>query len=861
MAEFTPMMQQYLQTKEEYKDCILFYRLGDFYEMFFEDAELVSKELELTLTGKNCGMEERAPMCGIPYHAVEGYLNKLVANGHKVAICEQVEDPKTAKGLVKRDVVRVITPGTVVDNTVLDETKNNYILSVFSSANGYGIAVCDVTTGEFQTTEFRSVQAAAKILDETARFSPAELVCNSEFLSTPLAKEIEERFHLYLNDIDSRMYEYNTAKDTLLAHFKVKTLESFGLQKKLLAVSASGALMWYLNETQKNDLSHISALKYYTTGDFMLLDVSSRRNLELTETMREKNKKGSLLSVLDKTQTAMGARLLRKWVEQPLLSKEEINQRLDGVEELFQDLFLREEIKEILHSMYDFERIMSRVVYQNANARDLAALKNSVENLPLLKKILSRCKSPYLSTLHDRLDTLENIHALIAQSIVEDPPFSVREGGMIRDGYSEELDQLRDIVSGGKGTLARIEAEEREKTGIKTLRVGYNRVFGYYIEVSKGQTAQVPETYIRKQTLTTGERYITPELKELERTILTAKDRITALEYELFSQVRQHLADQSARIQRTARAVAALDVLTNFAALAARQNYCRPEIDLSGELHITDGRHPVVEQVLKDALFVPNDTALDCGANRVAILTGPNMAGKSTYMRQVALIVLMAQMGCFVPARAARIGVVDRIFTRIGASDDLASGQSTFMVEMTEVAEILKHATSHSLLILDEIGRGTSTFDGMAIARAVLEYAADKKRIGAKTLFATHYHELTDIEQEIEGVRNYNIAVRKRGADIVFLRKIVPGAADDSYGVEVARLAGLPDKVVSRARELLRALESGAPVRTVRVAADDQISITSMENDALRRKLESLAIETMTPIEAMNALFELKKML
>lgn len=542
MAKITPMMQQYFEIKEQYKHCLLFFRLGDFYEMFFEDAVIASKELEITLTGKDWGQEERAPMCGVPFHSADGYIARLVERGYKVAICEQVEDPKTAKGLVKRDVVRVITPGTVVDNTVLDETKNNYILSVFSSANGYGIAVCDVTTGEFQTTEFRSVQAAAKILDETARFSPAELVCNSEFLSTPLAKEIEERFHLYLNDIDSRMYEYNTAKDTLLAHFKVKTLESFGLQKKLLAVSASGALMWYLNETQKNDLSHISALKYYTTGDFMLLDVSSRRNLELTETMREKNKKGSLLSVLDKTQTAMGARLLRKWVEQPLLSKEEINQRLDGVEELFQDLFLREEIKEILHSMYDFERIMSRVVYQNANARDLAALKNSVENLPLLKKILSRCKSPYLSTLHDRLDTLENIHALIAQSIVEDPPFSVREGGMIREGFNEELDTYTKAKENGTTWIHQLEEEEREKTGIKNLKVRYNKVFGYYIEVTKSNLELVPEGYIRKQTLANAERFITPELKELEELILGAEDKITTLEYDMFCEIRNAVA-------------------------------------------------------------------------------------------------------------------------------------------------------------------------------------------------------------------------------------------------------------------------------------------------------------------------------
>ena len=589
MAKITPMMQQYFEIKEQYKHCLLFFRLGDFYEMFFEDAVIASKELEITLTGKDWGQEERAPMCGVPFHSADGYIARLVERGYKVAICEQVEDPKAAKGLVKRDVVRVITPGTVVDNTVLDETRNNYILSVFSSANGYGIAVCDVTTGEFQTTEFRSVQAAAKILDETARFSPAELICNSEFLSTPLAKEIEERFRLYLNDIDSRMYEYNTAKDTLLAHFKLKTLESFGLQKKLLAVSASGALMWYLNETQKNDLSHISALKYYTTGDFMLLDVSSRRNLELTETMREKNKKGSLLSVLDKTQTAMGARLLRKWVEQPLLSKEEINQRLDGVEELFRDLFLREEIKEILHSMYDFERIMSRVVYQNANARDLAALKNSVENLPLLKEILSRCKSPYLSELHDKLDTLENIHALIAQSIVEDPPFSVREGGMIREGFNEELDTYIKAKENGTTWIHQLEEEEREKTGIKNLKVRYNKVFGYYIEVTKSNLEMVPESYIRKQTLANAERFITPELKELEELILGAEDKITTLEYDMFCEIRNAVAAEVERIQYCAYIVSVIDCLQSLAEVAQNRNYVKPLVDDGDVIDIKGG--------------------------------------------------------------------------------------------------------------------------------------------------------------------------------------------------------------------------------------------------------------------------------
>ena len=863
MAELTPMMRQYLEIKERHPDCILFFRLGDFYEMFADDAKLASHELDLTLTTRDRGKEksEQVPMCGVPYHSAESYIARLVARGYKVAICEQMEDPALAKGLVKRDITRIVTPGTVIESSMLDESRNNYFACVFGEGGRYGLSFCDISTGAFYATQAEGAEAMERVISELGRFAPAEVLRGGDAAkSEELTRTLQERLSCCADLGADELFDPQETAQLVEKQFG-RPPDELGLTERPEVWRSAGALLRTLCELQKTGLSHVRELEFYVSGRFMELDLSARRNLELTETMRAGEKRGSLLWVLDHTKTAMGSRMLRSWLEKPLLSPKRINARLDAVEELTKNSIGRDELVHMLQDVSDYERVTARIVTGAANCRDLVSLGNGCEPLPELRAAIGGLHASLFGVLLDELDDLSDLRDEIRNAIVDEPPFSVREGGMIRDGYSEELDQLRDIVSGGKGTLARIEAEEREKTGIKTLRVGYNRVFGYYIEVSKGQTAQVPETYIRKQTLTTGERYITPELKELERTILTAKDRITALEYELFSQVRQHLADQSARIQRTARAVAALDVLTNFAALAARQNYCRPEIDLSGELHITDGRHPVVEQVLKDALFVPNDTALDCGANRVAILTGPNMAGKSTYMRQVALIVLMAQMGCFVPARTARIGVVDRIFTRIGASDDLASGQSTFMVEMTEVAEILKHATSHSLLILDEIGRGTSTFDGMAIARAVLEYAADKKRIGAKTLFATHYHELTDIEQEIEGVRNYNIAVRKRGADIVFLRKIVPGAADDSYGVEVARLAGLPDKVVSRARELLRALESGAPVRTVRVAADDQISITSMENDALRRKLESLAIETMTPIEAMNALFELKKML
>ena len=847
MAELTPMMRQYLEIKERHPDCILFFRLGDFYEMFADDAKLASHELDLTLTTRDRGKEksEQVPMCGVPYHSAESYIARLVARGYKVAICEQMEDPALAKGLVKRDITRIVTPGTVIESSMLDESRNNYFACVFGEGGRYGLSFCDISTGAFYATQAEGADAMERVISELGRFAPAEVLRGGDAAkSEELTRTLQERLSCCADLGADELFAPQETAQLVEKQFG-KPLEELGLTERPEVWRSAGALLRTLCELQKTGLSHVRELEFYVSGRFMELDLSARRNLELTETMRAGEKRGSLLWVLDHTKTAMGSRMLRSWLEKPLLSPKRINARLDAVEELTKNSIGRDELVHMLQDVSDYERVTARIVTGAANCRDLVSLGNGCEPLPELRAAIGGLHASMFGVLLDELDDLSDLRDEIRNAIVDEPPFSVREGGMIRDGYSEELDQLRDIVSGGKGTLARIEAEEREKTGIKTLRVGYNRVFGYYIEVSKGQTAQVPETYIRKQTLTTGERYITPELKELERTILTAKDRITALEYELFSQVRQHLADQSARIQRTARAVAALDVLTDFAALAARQNYC----DLSGELHITDGRHPVVEQVLKDALFVPNDTALDCGANRVAILTGPNMAGKSTYMRQVALIVLMAQMGCFVPARTARIGVVDRIFTRIGASDDLASGQSTFMVEMTEVAEILKHATSH----VDIRRHGHCP--------RLLEYAADKKRIGAKTLFATHYHELTDIEQEIEGVRNYNIAVRKRGADIVFLRKIVPGAADDSYGVEVARLAGLPDKVVSRARELLRALESGAPVRTVRVAADDQISITSMENDALRRKLESLAIETMTPIEAMNALFELKKML
>ncbi len=862
MAELTPMMRQYVDIKERHPDCILFFRLGDFYEMFSEDARLAAKELDLTLTTRDRGKEkeEQTPMCGVPYHSAEAYIARLVQRGYKVAICEQMEDPATAKGLVKRDITRIVTPGTVVESSMLDESRNNYFACVYGAENRYGISFCDVSTGAFYATFAEGGQAIDRVISELGRFAPSEVLRGGEAADNEvLTAALRDKLACCTGIGAAELFDANATAELVTKQFD-RSLEALGIANTDVVWRSAGALLRTLEELQKVSLTHVRKLEFYVHGRFLEMDMTARRNLELTETLRAGEKRGSLLWVLDHTNTSMGSRMLRSWLEKPLLSPKKIAMRQNAVEELTQAATGLPDLRELLRGISDLERVMARIATGAANGRDLVAMKNGCEPIPTLKAAISGYQSSLMRVLYDQIDELKDIYDLISAAICDEPPFTLREGGIIREGYSEELDRLRDIVSGGKGTLAQIEAGEKEKTGIKNLRVGYNRVFGYYIEVAKGQLSLVPDTYIRKQTLANGERYITPELKELESTILTAKDRIAALEYELFTQVREYLCAQSARVQQTAQAVACLDVVANFAALAVKHNYTKPEIDFSGEIIIREGRHPVVEQMLKNSLFVPNDTTLDCEHNRTAIITGPNMAGKSTYMRQVALIVLMAQIGSFVPAKTARIGIVDRIFTRIGASDDLSTGKSTFMVEMTEVAEILEHATAQSLLILDEIGRGTSTFDGMAIARAVLEYVTDRKRLGAKTLFATHYHELTDIEQEIGGVKNYNIAVRKRGGDIVFLRKIVPGAADDSYGVEVAKLAGLPEKVVTRARQLLHELESGAPVRTVTVAAEDQISITSMENDALRKKLESLAIETMTPIEAMNALYELKKM-
>ena len=857
MAELTPMMKQYMEMKERNPDCLLFFRLGDFYEMFSEDAKVASKELDLTLTTRDRGKaeEDRTPMCGVPYHSSEAYIARLVARGYKVAICEQMEDPATAKGLVKRDIVRVVTPGTLTESSMLDESRNNYFGSVFGEAGQFGLCFCDVSTGMFSAT---CVSGVESLVDELGRFQAAELLLGG---TAPESPELKDALRLRLPccvDVGTaEQFDISRCREIVQAQFV-----SLPADLPESVIRAAGALLAALKENQKSELGHVRELDYYLSGKFMDLDLTARRNLELTQTMRAGEKRGSLLWVLDKTKTAMGSRMIRSWLEKPLLNPQQINKRLEAVEELVNATVAREELILMLREVTDLERVMARIVTGTCNCRDLRQLSNGAAELPRIKEALGGFQSGLLQVLFDQLDDLSDLKAEIDRAIVDEPPFTVREGGMIRAGYDEEIDRLHDIMSGGKGMLTQIEVREKDRTGIKNLRVGYNRVFGYYIEVAKGQVHMVPDDYIRKQTLSTGERYITQELKELENTILTAKDRIVSLEYDAFSRLREALAAQAARVQQTAAAVAAADVLSCFAAVAVKNNYCRPEVDLSGSLQIEGGRHPVVEQVLKGQMFVPNDTKLGMEGCQVAIITGPNMAGKSTYMRQVALIVLMAQMGCFVPARAARIGVVDRLFTRIGASDDLASGQSTFMVEMQEVSDILKHATSRSLLILDEIGRGTSTYDGMAIARAVLEYAADKRLLGAKTLFATHYHELTVMDQELADVKNFNISVKKRGSDMIFLRKIVPGGADRSYGVEVAKLAGLPDKVVSRARAILKELESGAVQSApAAVVQDDQVSMMDMDAIAIRDQLAKITVETLTPIEAMNVLYQLKQMI
>lgn len=878
MAALTPMMQQYMAIKEQYKDCILFYRLGDFYEMFYDDALTASRELEITLTGKNCGQEERAPMCGVPYHAVDVYLNKLVAKGYKVAICEQAEDPKQAKGIVKREVIRIVTPGTNLSQQALDEGRNNYLMCLVYDNNQFGLAITDISTGDFYTTEVATLK---ELYDEIHRFSPSEIICNDSFyMSGASLDDFKDRLHVSVSTLDTWYMDEAVSVQKIKEHFKVASLDGLGLTDFPSGTLAVGALLLYLYETQKNTLDNLTKITPYRSGGYMIIDSATNRNLELIETLREKQKKGSLLWVLDKTKTAMGARLMRNWIEQPLIEKKKITARQDAVEELYNDMITREEIREYLNAVYDLERLVTRISYRTANPRDLIAFKTSLGMIPPVKQLLSQAKSAELKEIDERMDCLEDIYDLIEKSIQDEPPIMIREGGMIKEGYNEDVDKFRLSRTEGKTWLAELEAREKEKTGIKNLRVRYNKVFGYYLEVTNSYKELVPEDWTRKQTLANAERYITPELKELEDMILGAEDKLAALEYDLYCEVRDSIGEQVVRIQETAKAIAHLDVLASLACVAQSNDYVRPSINTKGVIDIQGGRHPVVEKMNNNQMFIDNDTYLDNKNHRISIITGPNMAGKSTYMRQSALIVLMAQIGSFVPAKSANIGIVDRIFTRVGASDDLASGQSTFMVEMTEVANILRNATSRSLLILDEIGRGTSTFDGLSIAWAVVEHISNPKLLGAKTLFATHYHELTELEGKLDSVNNYCIAVREQGDDIIFLRKIIRGGADKSYGIQVARLAGVPDSVIDRAKEIASWLEEtdvtdkakNLQVRTsakkkevVRevVPAEKQMSLFDIypADHPVLKELAELDVSNMTPIQALNTLYELQKRL
>ena len=859
----SPMMQQYFKIKEQYKDAILLFRLGDFYEMFFDDAKTASKELDLVLTGRDCGLEERAPMCGVPFHSADSYIAKLVAKGYKVAICEQMEDPALAKGIVKRDIVRVLSSGTVIESSMLDESRNNYLSCVYIGENETGISFIDISTGSIHLTSFSNADEG-RLLNEIYRYEPTELLINKSVSDKSFNNYIV-RNGLTVNILNNE-FEYERCVVTVSKHFGVTSLDELNLNGKYSAVCALGAALEYLKNAQRADLNNIKNIDYYSDEKFMKLDFAARRNLEITETMRDREKRGSLLWVLDKSKTAMGKRRIRSFVEMPLMDTVLIDKRLNAVEELFDNTSLRQSLTDALSGIYDIERLMTRIVYGTANAKELLSLSSACSNLPEIKSLLKNANSQSLKDIYNKLDTLEDIKSLIDKAIREDAPFSVREGGMIKAGFNKELDELHELVSGGKGFISELEAREQEKTGIKKLRIGYNRVFGYYIEVLNTYKELVPEGYIRKQTLSNCERYITDELKQLETKVLSAQERIVSLEFELFSQVRKVIANELIRTQKTADAIAEIDALCSLASVAVLNNYVRPQVNNSDEIFISDGRHPVVEKILSDIPFVPNDTVLDNSDNRVAVITGPNMAGKSTYMRQVALIVLMAQIGSFVPASEARIGVVDAIYTRVGSSDDLSTGQSTFMVEMKEVADILENATKKSLVIFDEIGRGTSTYDGMSIARAVIEFSADKKKLGAKTLFATHYHELTELEQLIDGVKNYNIAVKKRGDDITFLRRIVRGPADGSYGIEVAKLAGVPDSVVKRARAVLTSLEkNGAYVPPQSVVSNDeepmQFSFDSGVNQSVIDRIKALDVNTLTPIEAMTVLYELNKKL
>ena len=876
MAGLSPMMAQYMETKKQYQDCILFYRLGDFYEMFFDDALTASRELEITLTGKECGLEERAPMCGVPYHAVDSYLSRLVQKGYKVAIAEQMEDPKQAKGLVKREVIRVVTPGTITSSQALDETKNNYLMAIVYLGDKMGVSVADITTGDFLVTEVGSERS---LFDEINKFSPAEIIYNDAFAMSGISlDEMKDRYHFAVSAVDSHYFQDESCRKVLKEHFKVNGLEGLGLGDYDSGVIAAGAVLQYLYETQKTTMDHLTSIVPYSTGNYMVLDSSTRRNLELLETMREKQKRGSLLWVLDKTRTAMGARLLRTWIEQPLIHKEEILERQKAIEELNMNYISREELREYLNPVYDLERLIGRISYKSANPRDLLAFRNSIAMVPYMKQLLQEFTCANLKALEEEMDPLEDLNDLISRAIAEEPPVTVREGGIIRDGFHEEADRLRHAKTEGKTWLAELEARERDKTGIKNLKVKYNKVFGYYFEVTNSFKDLVPDYFIRKQTLTNAERYTTDELKELEDVILGAEDKLFSLEYELFCQVRDAVGAQVVRIQKTARAIAETDVYVSLSTVATRNDYVKPSINEKGVIQIKAGRHPVVEKMMRDDLFVSNDTYLDNGKNRISIITGPNMAGKSTYMRQTALIVLMAQIGSFVPASQANIGICDRIFTRVGASDDLASGQSTFMVEMTEVANILRNATRNSLLILDEIGRGTSTFDGLSIAWAVVEHISNTRLLGAKTLFATHYHELTELEGLMSGVNNYCIAVKEQGDDIVFLRKIVKGGADKSYGIQVAKLAGVPDTVINRAKELVEQLvDTDLTARTREIAGanasasshkpvpkPDDVEMSQLtlfdtvREDDIIQEIKDMELGNMTPIDALNTLYRLQ---
>ena len=862
----SPMMQKYLETKEKYKDCILFYRLGDFYEMFFEDAIIASKELEITLTGKDCGLEERAPMAGIPHHAAENYAAKLLEKGYKVAICEQLEDPKTAKGIVERGVIRILTPGTIVESNLLEEKKNNYIMCICKTGLYYGISVCDISTGEFYSSEIKGENNFEILLDEIARFSPSEIIANSMmFECKDELDKIKERFNIYMNRFNDKFFLEDEGNLPLDYNIIENKKQVASLKEKKLAVKSINALLEYLNETQMTSLEHINTITLYSISKYMLLDVTARRNLEITEKMRDKSKKGTLLWVLDKTSTSMGGRLLRRWLNDPLLEVKEIQERLDAVKELKENIMLRGDATETLKKVYDIERLAGKMTYGNANARDMITLKNSLQKLPDLKNVLSQCTSPKLKELYEELDELKDIYELIDKSIIEDPPMTVKDGGIIKMGFDPEIDQLKTATTEGKNWIIKLEAEEKAKTGIKTLKIGYNKVFGYYFEVSKSFVSQVPDRFIRKQTLTTGERYITEELKTLESQILGAEEKVINLEYNAFVKIREEIALNIKRLQQSAKVVSTLDVLSSFAQVAEDMNYCMPTVTNNGKITIKEGRHPVIEKMLGVGNFVPNDTILDKDENRLAIITGPNMAGKSTYMRQVALITLMAQIGSFVPATEAEIGVVDKIFTRVGASDDLSMGQSTFMVEMMEVATILKEATENSLVILDEIGRGTSTYDGLSIAWAVAEYIADKEKCGAKTLFATHYHELIELADKQEGIKNYSIAVKEKGEDIIFLRKIVEGGTDESYGIHVARLAGVPKVVTKRANEILRSLERKSMLSGKKVEKENK-NVVEGQFDMFNYKLAEIAHEIdkinlneLTPIDALNTLLKIKE--